>query len=271
MVKKLFKHEFLSLFRLMFPIECAVLGAGILVRFMNLFETKSIWFESITASSVLIMVAALLAGNVSAIVFGIIRYYKNLFSTEGYLSFTLPVTPAQHIFVKAITITAVEIIAGVVAVISFCIATAGDLLEEIGNLISYLLKMAFTELKPVHLILFMIELVVLLVIKTISQYLLYYACITIGQLAHKHKVLLAFGVFGIYAVISSVASVFINVFAGNLLATTNLYEKIVQIFAKNPYTFIHIAFVISLVSYLLVSAIYFLISNIIIKKKLNLE
>ena len=271
MVKKLFKHEFLSLFRLMLPIECAVLRAGVLVRFVNIFESKSVWFESIITSSVLIMVAALFAGSVAAIVFGIIRYYKNLFSTEGYLSFTLPLTPAQHIFVKVITITAVELIAGVFAVISFCIATAGDLLEEIVKLIAYLLNMAFTELKPVHLILFMVELAVIIVIKTISRYLLYYACVTIGQLAHKHKVALAFGVFGIYAVISSVVSVFINIFAGYLLATTSLYEKIAELFQKNPYTCIHIIFVIALAWYLITSAIYFFISNIIIKKKLNLE
>lgn len=271
MVKKLFKHEFLSLFRLMLPIECAVLGAGVLVRFMIMFESRNPLFDSVKTSAILIMIAALLAGNIAAIIFGIIRYYKNLFSTEGYLSFTLPVTPAQHIFVKAVTVTAVELIAGVVALMSFSIATSGDLLEEIINLIVFLLKKAFTELQPLHLILFMLELLSIIVIKTISKYLLYYLCITIGQLAHKHKVLLAFGIYGIYALVSSIVSVFINVFAGITLSTSDLYVKIIEAFEKNPYTFIHSAFFIGLMWYFSVSAVYFFVSNLIIKKRLNLE
>ncbi len=271
MVKKLFKHEFLALFRLMLPVECAVLGAGILVRFMTLFETDSFVFESIAASSVLIMVVALVAGSAAATIFGVLRYYKNLFTSEGYLSFTLPVTPAQHIMVKAVTITAFELAALVIAVISFCFATAGELLVEIVKLIAYLLEKAFQELNPLHLGLFIIEVLIALVLGIILRYLIYYSCITIGQTANKHRILLAIGVYAAYSMITSFISTFINIFAGIVMSTTGIPEKLADFFEKNPYFCIHTIFLSVIVVNVLFSLVFFFISNIIIKKKLNLE
>ena len=271
MVKKLFKHEFLSLFRLMLPIECAVLGAGILVRIIFLFESKNELSESLRYSAIFIMVVALAAGTISAITFGVKRYYNNLFTVEGYLSFTLPVTPAQHIFVKAITATAFEFIAGFIAIISFCIASAGDLLEEVFELIAYLLKLAFNEYNPAHLILFVFELIILLILSTVSRYLLFYCCITIGQLSQKRKVATAFGVFGLYILVTNILSVIIDVVLGNMLLGTDFINQMYEFYEKNPYLCTHIGFIISLAWYVAISAVYFLISNIIIKKKLNLE
>ncbi len=271
MVKKLFKHEFLSLLRLMLPIECAVLGAGILVRIIFLFEGKNELSESLKYSSIFIMVVALTAGTIAAIIFGVKRYYSNLFTVEGYLSFTLPVTPAQHIFVKAVTATVFEFIAGFIAIISFCIASAGDLLEEIVKLIAYLLKITFNEYKPIHLILFAVELLIFLVLTTVSRYLLFYCCITIGHLSQKRKVATAFGTFGLYVLVTNILSVIIEVVLMSVFSGTNFISQMYEFYEKNPYLCTHIGFVMSIAWYVVISAVYFLISNIIIKKKLNLE
>lgn len=272
MVKKLFKHEFLSLLRLMLPVECAVLGAGILVKLMTLFETENFIFEAILVFAFLIMVVAVSAGNVAAVIFGVIRFYKNLFSTEGYLSFTLPVTPAQHIIVKAVTITVFEIIAGIVAVISFCIATSGEFLVEIFKLIYFLIEEAFVKLNPLHISLFIVELIIALVVSVFSKYLLFYSCITIGQIASKYKILAAVGVYAAYSMISGfISTVFNIVVAGMSIAFEDFSVKIGNFIEVHPYFCMHTVFLGAIIIGAIIASIFFLISNTIIKKKLNLE
>ncbi|HEX2926318.1 MAG TPA: ABC transporter permease [Ruminiclostridium sp.] len=57
------------------------------------------WFK--TTSSVLLLLAAIAVVIVTMVIL-IIRFYKNLYSNEGYLSFTLPLKPHLHLISKTI-------------------------------------------------------------------------------------------------------------------------------------------------------------------------
>ena len=114
MVKKLFKHEMHAVWRLMIPIWCVLCGVSILGRFIQLFEQESVAYNIINGSAIFFYVVSLGACVVCPFVFAVTRFHRNLFSGEGYLSFTLPVTNHQHILVKL----AVAVITQVVTLVA---------------------------------------------------------------------------------------------------------------------------------------------------------
>ena len=59
-------------------------------------------------------------------IIGIVRFYKNLFTGEGYLSFTLPVTPGQQLFTKALVSFLFSVITIIVILVSSIIAMGTD-------------------------------------------------------------------------------------------------------------------------------------------------
>ena len=270
MVKKLFKHEFKAMFRSLLPIEGVILGIGILARFILFFEQDTTAFDIVYGSTIAALVIALIAGPVAAFVLGITRFHKNLFTGEGYLSFTLPVTPTQHLYVKVITAVVMEILAVLVAVLTFCIATSGDLLTEVIKAGTYLIKLAFTQLSAIDLSFYIVEIILFLIVSAFYGYLVIYACISLGQTAKKNRTLCAVGIyFGYYMISQTVGTVF--VVAINALTQLDFFNKIISFLEEHPYETAHMAFCGVTVWYAILSVVFFFISRFVMRKKLNLE
>lgn len=270
MVKKLFKHEFKALFRTMLPFQIIALAVGLLTRIIYFFENDSTVYRIIAGSSGLMLGLTLTASLFAVIFVGIRRYYKNLFSCEGYLSFTLPVTPRQHIFVKLFSIVAVEIVTILVALASLSIACAGELFIEIIKAIGYLATTFLSFIPTAHFTFYVIEIIVLLLVTLFYQFLLYYTCISIGQLAKKNRILLAIGCYFIYYVFTQIVGTII-VICGTFFVYTDLYQSILTFIETNYFEFVHIVLISMTVLYSLISLIFFIVSNKITTKKLNLE
>ena len=212
------------------------------------------------------------AGNIAVLIFAIIRYYKNLLTLEGYLSFTLPVTPAQHIMVKVVTAVAFDIIALVTTIIGLCIAMSGNLLVEVWNLLIYVIKNIAEEFGAIHLVLYALEIILLLILASFSKFLLYYGFITIGQMANRKKLLLAFGAYGVYTFLSGAFSTILNIFGNLFFITQNsIGIRIIEFMNDYPRLSVHIILLFSILVLLISSLIWFGVSNLIIHKKLNLE
>lgn len=270
MVKKLFKHEFAAMGRLMLPVLCAVLGVGILTRIILFFESDTIGFNIIGGSSFLMLFVVMFAGLFLAMVFGVIRYYKNLFSTEGYLSFTLPVTPAQHLMVKSVTAVTFYIAAALAALLSLVIALSGDPLVEGVKAASYIWAHLPEEINKVHLVFYAIEFAVYMLISVFSSFFLYYTCITIGQMANKYRIMMAVGIYFIYYLIMQVFSTVMSVLF-SIFAVTPLMESVAEFIVDNFYLCGHGFLIGSILIGLLTVGVEFLVCHTIIRKKLNLE
>lgn len=269
MVKKLFKHEFAAFWRTLLPVYAVLLGIALLGRLIQLFENNSTVYDIVNGSSIFVYAIAVLVCFGFATVFGIVRFYKNLFTGEGYLSFTLPVTPAQHILVKICTAVAFEVLSLVAVTLSACIMTAGDVLSEVVKAGVYLFNAIPAEYK-VHIIFYGIELLAVLLVAAAGSLLLYYACIAIGQTFRKNRVLGAVAVYFIFymatQVVATVLTVCFSVFYEYLPL-----QQISQFAQDHTTTFIHLLLCgIVLVSVLL-AAVYFLVIRGIIHRKLNLE
>ena len=107
MVKKLIKHEFIAYSRSLLPIELALIGIAIVLRFIQFFENQTTGYSILFGSAIFAFCAAIVVCLVMTFIVAIQRYYKNLFKSEGYLTLTLPVTHSQHIFTKKIDKTTI--------------------------------------------------------------------------------------------------------------------------------------------------------------------
>lgn len=270
MVGKLFKHEISALGKLMFPVLCAVLGVGVFTRVLQFFASGSLTYGIVETSSYVILFIAMFVSVILALIFGVVRYYKNLFTCEGYLTFTLPVTAAQHIWIKAVVAVLFMGAAVVSSIVALTIAFLGRDLMDIWEAIAYIWNYVAKEFNTTHLVFYMIEGVILLIAYAFMTYFLYYSCITIGQMAKKNRVMAAVGVYFLYYIISQVlGTIFI------ILISVYEYlipmDKIAEFIDKNTYLCGHLLLIGLTVLCLIMIAIYYLICHTVIRKKLNLE
>ncbi len=269
MVKKLFKHEILAWLRVWTPMQIILLAVAAFGRVWQFFENDSMAYDIIFGSAVGLYVVAIIASIGLVTVFGVVRFYKNLFSREGYLSFTLPVTPAQHIWVKMLTAGLFSLLSLVVIFLSFGVFTAGEFFVEIVKALSYIMKQAI-PLLGAHLIFYIIEFVLLMAVAVLGGSLLYYTCIALGQTFKKNRVIGAIGVYFIYYIINQVIGTVLSVII-MLLAQTDFFLAIGRFIEENPFETVHIVLCGSLVLSSLLAALYFVITHAVMRKKLNLE
>ena len=269
MVKNLFKHEIFAYIRTLFPLYAVLLGIAFMGRFVQFFENDSTAYSIINGSSLIVYVLAIIVTLILTLVFGVVRFYKNLFTGEGYLSFTLPVTPAQHITVKLVTSVIFQALSLISVIISVAIITAGDVFSEIIKAIDYLYGIGKNFLGN-HLPWYLVEILILFTVAFFCEYLLFYTCIAIGQLFHKNRIIAAIGVYFGYYVAMQIVEVIILIL-GVALKKYIPYEKLLEYIGAHPYSSAHIIICAVIVFYLIITAVYFIITNTVIRKKLNLE
>lgn len=144
MLKKLLKYEFKATGRTFIPIYIAILLVSIINRLFKVIDIE-LGFNL----TVIVLVSLFIALGVLTIIWVIQRFNKNLLSDEGYLMFTLPVTPTQLIGSKLITSVIWTITSGIIAILSFLILMADqnfiiEFNEGIGQLM-YLLQQGLTS------------------------------------------------------------------------------------------------------------------------------
>jgi len=274
MVKKLFKHELISYAKTMIPITAVLLGIGALTRFVWFFEVDKTVFDIIGGSSVIAFVIACIVSLVLTFIFVITRFYKNMFTNEGYLSFTLPVSVHQHILVKLTVGVGAIVYCFLLIIISVCLATAGELTLELFKAFFYIVDDFYRILveltSSADAVFYAVETVILLIVSTFSGVLLYYACIAIGQLTKKNRVLAAVGVYFLYYFINQIIStVFIAVFS--VISYTAFMDEIILYIENNTSEFVHLVFCFSIILSALLGGLYYFLTSYIMSKKLNLE
>ncbi len=266
MVKKLLKYDFLSYIRKLLPVELILLGVSILTRIIMFFENDSIAYELVFSSAILAYIVSMTVCMISAFSSVITRFYRNMFTNEGYLSFTLPVSVSQHLISKLISSVCVILITVVNVFVSFLIVTSGELTVEIFKAADYLLNMA-KDYTGANYVFYIIEFVLMAFVGTISSILLFYACICVGHLSKKNKIRSAFlAYFALYFVTEIVETVLMVIFT-----ETGLYDKCMVAFMNDMLAGVHLLVWISLFATVILCSVYYFVCSYIMKKKLNLE
>ena len=271
MVKKLIKHEFIYYARTLSIFLPLVLVIGVMARVIQFFESESFIYAFVSGSSLFMLYVAVMACMILTTVLSIVRVYKNMYTSEGYLSFTLPVTNAQHIFVKVLVSVVCSFVSLLTVIVSAMIAFSGVTMKEILNVFKYLIvHELFEKIDSIHLVFFIIEFAIMVLISAISAPLMYYTCITIGQTARKNRILSAVGVYFIYYMATQVISTVFTV-VWMIAVEMGALDGLLKFAEAHPYTVAHTAFIVSIVVNAAIATALYFVTLRIMNRKLNLE
>lgn len=272
MVKKLLKQEFIYYAKTLIFIFPAILMLGISTRIIQFFENPSNTYMIIITSSYILLIFASLICAISTTVLAVIRFYKNMYSSEGYLTFTLPVTNHQHIISKLLAYIVCLLVNIFTILIAWLIALSGY--KEVFQQIGYFLNEIIKNINIGHTILFIIEIIILFVVEAIVTPLLYYSCISIGQTAKKNRILLSIGVYYLYSVIIQIIGTFFTIILtilGGLGALDGIAVLLNNVIENHPIGFTHILLWIIIIISIGIGSIFYMINIHIMNKRLNIE
>lgn len=201
MLKKLFRQEWksFSFAPMITMIILAVITLILMSSFMTSFwEQDNIFVNLFASLTILAYAFALAALSFCVTLCTAVRFYKNLFTDEGYLMFTLPVKTSDLLLSKlfvsvlwkfiSILFTAVSILVIATAGISYLSDTSViRFFQEFRDLFSRaIMEMRSSMEIPVSL--FFLWLILLGICSMLYSTLFIYACICLGQLWSRHKI-----------------------------------------------------------------------------------
>ncbi len=253
MLGKLLKYDLKSMFRVFGPLWLALLA----VSFVNRFTMYRHDGSDLPTVIFVIAYACLVCGvMVMTLVLIVQRFYNGLLKSEGYLMFTLPVRPWQLIASKALAAAIILILSTLAALLSACIVAKVPF-----NLPSWdELKEVFPQITG-EWILSIVLLLLVIVGAALTAVGHIYAALSLGHLANSHRVAWAFGAYiGINILIST---------AGNLLG--ELADRFDWHFQLRGASAVNLLMLLILIGELLTFAVFFVTSERILSKRLNLE
>ncbi len=261
MLGKLLKHEMNAVARLLIPIYMVLIVFTIAARIVVSLDFYGV-FGIIPATVLGLYVLSLVViAAVSSIII-ILRFYKNLVTDEGYLMFTLPVKPSQLINSKLIIATFWTILSVITILLSIGIVVASpENLSSLRLAFKDLMRALSAELGSVNTTLLWIELIISALVITVNKILNFYCCIAVGQLFNRHKVLGSFVAYIVYTVVIQVISVVVMIVAGYV--NTNYFTR--------PIAITNVILPGMLLLTTALSAVFYVVTNYIFNKKLNLE
>ncbi len=269
MLGKLFKYEIKATARLFLPLYLTIIiVAAINMLFLNTPDAgeKSTFIGNIAMGVSIVTYVTLIVGMLLMTLIVLVqRFHKNLLGDEGYLMFTLPVQPWCHILSKLFVSMLWTIVSGIVAFCSILLIAAKDISwPDLYNELSF----AFSHMEQYFGslgFLVGIEAILLGLFTLSSTILTIYAAIALGHLFNRYKLLAS---FGMYIALDIVSQILMSVFG---FVFFNQYTL------RLGYEFIpnasHVSgfMLISIIYTGLVTAVYFILTNYLLKKKLNLE
>ena len=266
MLKRLMKYEIKATGRMLLPLYGVLIAFAIINKIFffgsaSLNNVTSEFLGGIPAAISIFAYGCIMAAVFIVTLFIIIqRFYKNLLGDEGYLMNTLPVAPWQNISSKLIVAMFWTIISGFIAMFSifimvFNVEVFSRFFSELWKFLSY--PYSQFGLNPYIL---GIEIIICGLLQLSMNILMIYSSISLGHLFNKRKILCSFGSFIILNFIMNLLASIIG------LTYTKTFSNI-----SEPFAMIHGVVLRGIAINLIFFVIYFIITNYIIKNKLNLE
>ncbi len=281
MLGTLVKHEWKDSWKVMFILNLTVLILSVIgIVFLNADKMLELFDDSAFAESMevfvyssytMIYVLSIIVLSIGSTLYFYIRFYRNLYTDQGYLMHTLPVTPGELIWSKAIVAIIWRLIGIVIMAIGICsvlfaffeLRFGADIKEEIRELVDEIFEMGPE---------FVVSYIVIGIIAGIGSLFFSvfkgYTAISIGQLASKNKVLASVGAyFGLHIVISLMSNIltqstmFVMLRSGSDLL--NYFEE--------PGWFMVSAMAVAAVLIYILCIVCFVVTRVIMSNHLNLE
>lgn len=240
MLKKLLKYDLKSVLSVWWiPAVSAVLlslvAAGCMYIIGSDRQLPQVLVQTAYMTRVLISLVVLCLGPIASIL-ACYRFYKNFFTDEGYLTFTLPVTRRQLLDSKLFTQVLVSLMSGLVIVICYFLVklVAFNYSETFFEGIKWLFKEVGRVLREEEggywLIIWIVQISVIGLLSTVFSVLFADCCITFGSMiAKKAKLTASIGVYlGANWLFSGITNIFMvcgAISLGVWMESMNLEEQ----------------------------------------------
>ena len=272
MLGKLFKYEFKNTAKIMLTIYgvlIAVTALGMIVlSFDTLKNSDQMLPNLIMGSTIILYVLSVFALFIVGFVYLSIHFYKIIYSAQGYLIHTLPVTPIATFHVKLLTALVWMLISMLLCVLSvfgiISSAAGPDFWNEFSTLEISELNAVFLTNVGMTLWGFCGCMVLGAVLSALIALLLVYTSCSIGQLFHQYKVVASvitgIVLYFVQQILSTVIGVIISF---NSLRNLDDVEFIDELVRSSMW----LGFGVTLIFILA----YYITCNIIVRKHINLE
>ena len=277
MLRKLIKYDILAdykrygiVFAAMFLFSFLLMA---LDRLTQVFKGNR-FFEIMMIICAILFMAAFIVMFTMIMVIATIRFYKNLVRDEGYLMHTLPVPTWQLIIAKFITMYIWSAAAVIVTGICLGIVSGEPLWLFKLDIGWEILEAAFVEDTingtPEQLRNFFLVCGVVIVLSPGFMMLHIYMSLALGNLFHTHKLGMAVLMFfALYVVEQLLSGVFMLFMSADMVTYLTDIEAVVPFEAGYKYMMTSLIF--SIVYTIILMVVFFIGSERIFSKKLNLE
>lgn len=295
MLGKLLKHEWKSTLKLplvlaFFIILMTILGclSFRLPLWTEIASGSSSSFDFFDLLAILILVTYYISIIVAAFVFIIyfgVRFYKNLYTDEGYLMHTLPVTTRQLIVSKLLIsalwnfLSSLLVFASMMALMYSCLTTLipKEAWAEVSPILKqYLPEIAatFKNYAGISFTGFSIFFFFFTILSSFSGMAIIYVCISIGQLFKKHKVAASVVTYLVVTTlvqtITTIAILptsfrFVNIATSSIMSNNPIEVAIAPFASMVP------IFYFTAIASIIITVVCYFVSEYITKRNLNLD
>lgn len=260
MLGRLMKYEWKATWQLLVPANLLIVVMTILatatVR-LDVFDTdnEGIIFSALTI--ILSYVGSMLVVIIGTAIYLIHRFYTSTYGDQGYLLHTLPVDKHHIIIAKVLVSTAWVMLSSFLMYLSILVLfnEEGDIITQMIENIKLSAMWSGTEDVSVFA---MIMTLIAGVSAMFARILKITACISLGQLSNNHKVLSAFEIYFLIYIVQKIVNGIYYVILGYINTITGDWH-----YGKS-WEYV-------LITSLLYSVGFYLVTWYIMEKKLNLD
>ncbi len=274
MLGKLFKHEFKETGKLLIPLNLVIICYTVIGAIMlgsRLFDDDH--FALLAASSLILYILSIFAIFIVTFIFFTVRFYKTMYSSQGYLTHTLPVSTGSIIHTKVlvsvfwVVVTMAVTMFSVFAMVAVTIRT--HLSYDSFNSFFMEFFMEFNEEFGMSFGSFLLPIMLLIIVGCFEGMLTVYASLSIGQLFNQYRILAAIVTYVIIHIAVNIMGT-VTMFITEFSAMDSLF--IAEEFSDSVLgSFYHTLFSVSNIEHIILCIIFYAVLYFLTTRKLNLE
>ena len=274
MLKKLLKHDFKALFKYWWIVAVVTAGLSALSgKCITIIESEKELPAVLDASAgiaLMLTYIGIIVFTVFSTVMIFVRYYKNLFTDEGYLTFTLPVKRSDILNSKLISAAVLEfatfLVIGLDVLLMLFVAYYKEILKK--EFFVGLKQAAATIWKELggYIFVYLLEGILIMIALSVLALLLLFICVTIGSIiTKKAKVVASIGIY--YAANSAFSFVTTLLVIFGTVALETKFENLPE---GNVKLIVALIALCVLLFITLIGGIFYIINYYLLDRKLNL-
>lgn len=275
MLKKLLKYDFKSAFKIWWIAAVTSLGLSFLGGCaVTLIRAPRDLPQVVDASAGLMLfisIFSLFAFAILSEIIILVRFYKNFFTDEGYLTFTLPVKTGSLINSKLIMSVAVTFATLIVLAVNVCVILGIGFFDvivdkELFKYIAEVIDEIVTEF-GFYLIIYILEAIVIFILACVFSLLLMFCCITLASIITK-KGRVATGIaiyYGVNCVLSFVMEMIM------IFGVRGIGVRLETLSAEMAYPVGTVILLAAILLLGLVSVMLYTLQYLMVDRKLNLN